>query len=47
MRTLDPAIEVRVGGDFETRMGHEETGDVGETGVNMLPHVLQLLMLIL
>ena len=28
-------------------MGHQVAGDVGEAGVDVLPHVLQLLVLVL
>jgi hypothetical protein len=28
-------------------MGQQEAGDVGEAGVDVLPHVLQLLVLVL
>lgn len=45
--TLDSAIKVRVGGDLEAGMRHEEAGDVGKARVNVLPHILQLLVLVL
>lgn len=45
--TLKSAIKMGVGGDLEAGMWHEETGDVGKAGMNVLPHVLQLLMLVL
>lgn len=38
--TIQPAIKVRVGGHLEARMWQQEAADVGEAGVNMLPHIL-------
>ena len=45
--TLKSAIEVWVGGHLEAWVGHQKAGDVGEAGVDVFPHVLQLLMLVL
>ena len=39
------ALERRAGGHFQARMGQQEAGDVGEAGVDVLPHGLQLLVL--
>lgn len=46
-RTCDPPIKVGVGGHFEAGVGHQEAGDVGEAGVDVFTHVLQLLVLVL
>lgn len=46
-RTCDPAIKVGVGGHFEAGVGHQEAGDVGEAGVDVFTHILQLLVLVL
>lgn len=45
--TSQPAIKVRVGGHLEAGMRHQEATNVGEAGVNMLPHILQFFMLVL
>lgn len=45
--TLQPAIEVWVGGHLEARMRQQEAADVGEAGVDVLPDILQLLVLVL
>lgn len=45
--TPESAIKVRVGGDLEAGMWHEERRDVGKAGVNVFPHILQLFMLVL
>ena len=46
-RTLNSPVKVRVGGHFEAGVRHQETGDVGEAGVDVFTHVLQLLVLVL
>ena len=43
--TIELALERRAGGHFQARMGQQEAGDVGEAGVDVLPHSLQLLVL--
>lgn len=45
--TCDPAVEVRVGRHLEAGVRHQEAGDVGEAGVDVFAHVLQLLVLVL
>ena len=45
--TSQPAVKVRVGGHLEARMRQQEAADVGEAGVDVLPHVLQLFVLVL
>lgn len=45
--TSQPAVKVGVGGHLEARVGQQETVDVGEAGVDVLPHVLQLFVLVL
>lgn len=45
--TPQSAVKVWVCGHLESRVWHEEAGDVGEAGMNVFPYVLQLLMLIL
>lgn len=45
--TFDSPIKVWVGGHFEARVRHQEAGDVGEAGVDVFPHILQLFMLVL
>lgn len=46
MCTLDSSVEARVGGHFESGVRHQETGDVGEAGVDVFTDVLQLLVLV-
>lgn len=36
-----------VGGHFEAGVRHQETGDVGEAGVDVFTYILQLFVLIL
>lgn len=38
---------MRVGGHFEAGVRHQEAGDVGEAGVDVFTHVLQLFVLVL
>lgn len=45
--TFQSSIKVRVGGHLEARMRQQEAADVGEAGVDVLPHVLQLFVLVL
>ena len=45
--TFKPAVKVRVGCHLEPRMWQQEAADVGEAGVDVLPYVLQLFMLVL
>lgn len=45
--TFQSAVKVGVGGHLEARVRQQEAVDVGEAGVDVLPHVLQLLMLVL
>lgn len=45
--TFQSAVKVRVGGHLEARVWQQEAADVGEAGVNVLPHVLQLFVLVL
>ena len=45
--TYNSSIKVWVGGHFEAGVRHQETGDVGEAGVDVFTHVLQLFMLVL
>lgn len=45
--TSESAIELGVGGHFEARMWQQEAFNFGETGVDVLPHILQLLVLVL
>ena len=46
-RTSEPAVELRVGGDLEAGVRQQEAADVWETGVDVFPNVLQLLVLVL
>ena len=43
--TMELALERRAGSDLQARMRQQEAGDVGEAGVDVLPHGLQLLVL--
>lgn len=45
--TSEPSVKVRVGRHLEARVRQQEAGDVGEAGVDVLPDVLQLLVLVL
>lgn len=45
--TSQPAVKVGVGGNLEARMWQQEAADVGEAGVDVLPYILQLFMLVL
>lgn len=45
-QTFKSSIEVWVGGHFESGVRHQEAGDVGEAGVDVLTDVLQLFVLI-
>lgn len=45
--TSEPPIEVRVGGHLEAGVRQQEAADVGEAGVDVLPHILQLFVLVL
>lgn len=45
--TFNSSIKVWVRGHFEARVWHQEAGDVGEAGVNVFTHVLQLFVLVL
>ena len=45
--TPESTVKVWVGGHLEARVGLEEAADVGETRVDVLPHVLQLFVLVL
>ena len=45
--TFQSSIKVRVGGHLEARMRQQETADVGEAGVDVLPYILQLFVLVL
>ena len=45
--TFEPAVEVRVGGHPEAGVWEQEAADLGEAGVDVLPDVLQLLVLVL
>lgn len=45
--TSKPSVKVRVGRHLEARVRQQEAGDVGEAGVDVLPDVLQLLVLVL
>lgn len=45
--TFQSAVKVGVGGHLEARMWQQEAADVGEAGVDVLPYVLQLFMLVL
>lgn len=46
-RTCESAIKVGVGGHLEAGVGQEEAANVREAGVDVLPDILQLLMLVL
>lgn len=45
--TSQPAVKDGVSGHLEARVRQQEAADVGEARVDVLPHVLQLLMLVL
>lgn len=45
--TPQSAVKAWVSGHLESRVWQEEAGDVGEAGMDVFPHVLQLLVLIL
>lgn len=47
LHTNQPAVKLGVGGDLETGVGQKKAADGGEAGVNVLPDVLQLLVLVL
>lgn len=45
-RTSQPPVEPGVGGHLEAGVRQQEAADVGEAGVDVLPDVLQLLVLV-
>lgn len=45
--TSEPSVKVRVGRHLQARVRQQKAGDVGEAGVDVLPDVLQLLVLVL